>query len=123
MPLHVPRQLPRQGARHGFTTNYPISGNVILRMRLRKGRYSSDTHRLLAHANLADSIELESAWLQSVNRGITSGGAGFTGKQNVFWNALVTENHPLTTCAVETAQWGFGYAIGTSRALHQDRHE
>lgn len=104
------------GARHGITTAYPVSGNVFSRMKLRKGRLSTDTHRFLAHANLFEQMELESTWLQSVNRGITSGGAGHTGTRIVFWNTKVLEDHPAAKgCAIESAQLADGYLIGSQK--------
>ena len=52
-----------------------------------------------------------------------SSGAGFTATQTVFWNTRVVATHPSTRraaegfaagFAVETSQFGWGYAIGTS---------
>lgn len=101
-------------ARHGFTLNNGVSGNVLLRLTMFAGRYSNDTHRFLSHANLFDGIVLDDAWMQSVNRGTTSGGAGFTGTRLVFWNPLVKKNHTSAKgCAVESAQFADGYLIGS----------
>ncbi len=101
-------------ARHGFTTNQAVTGNVVLRVAARQSRFADDSHRFLAHANLYDNMRLEGDWLQSVNRGTTSSGAGFTGTRNVFWNTIVAANHASARgCAVESAQWGDGYLIGS----------
>ncbi len=110
--------------RHNFiTAHIASSGNVLLRARSVTSRYSDDSHRLLAQANLYDATTLDRAWLQAVNRGATSSGAGFTATQTVFWNTRVVATHPLTRLAgqgfsagfaIETAQFGWGYAIGTS---------
>lgn len=101
-------------ARHGITINNGTSGNVFLRMTMFQTRDANDTHRFLAHANLFDQIILDNAWLQTVNRGTTSGGAGFTGTRLVFWNPIVKANHATAKgCAVESAQFGDGYLIGS----------
>jgi hypothetical protein len=104
-------------ARHGLILNYAASGTVFLRNTIRDSRLSDDAHRFLAHANLYDSIALDRAWLQCVNRGTTSTGAGFTGTQHVFWNTRVLANHStVRTVAVESAQWGHGYLLGSTAA-------
>jgi hypothetical protein len=101
-------------ARHGFTVNNGVSGNVLLRLTMFQTRLANDTHRFLAHANLFDGIVLDNAWMQSVNRGTTSGGAGFTGTRLVFWNPIVKKNQTTAKgCAVESAQLGDGYLIGS----------
>lgn len=112
------------GGRHNFiTAHIASSGNVVLRARTVDARYSDDGHRLLAQANLFDAVALEGAWLQAVNRGATSSGAGFTATETVFWNTRVVRAHASTRragdgfaegFAIETAQFGWGYAIGTS---------
>ncbi|WP_236607782.1 hypothetical protein [Sandaracinus amylolyticus] len=104
-------------ARHGFIVNQAASGNVLLRARVIDSRYSDDAHRFLANANLYDGVELDRGWLQAVNRGTTSTGAGFTATQHVFWRTRVIANHASSDgCAVESAQWGLGYLIGSSAA-------
>jgi hypothetical protein len=45
-------------------------------------------------ANLYDGTTLDRAWLQAVNRGATSSGAGFTATHTVFWNTRVVATHP-----------------------------
>ncbi len=104
-------------ARHGFIINNASSGTVFLRDTTVNSRYSDDSHRFLAHANLYDNFQLDRAWLQSVNRGTTSTGAGFTGTQHVFWNTHVAANHASARgCAIESAQWGHGYLLGSTAA-------
>ena len=104
-------------ARHGFTINHSGSGNVLLRATLSRNRFSDDAHRFLANANLFDGTTLDDAWLQAVNRGVTSSGAGFTATQHVYWRTRVVTNHARADgCAVESAQWGNGYLIGSSSA-------
>lgn len=105
------------GARHGLTVNEASSGNVFLRFKVVSSRYSDDTHRFLSHANLWDGIVLDGGWLQSVNRLTDSSGAGFTGTMNTFWNTFVQTNHVMASgCAVESAQFGHGYLIGSRRS-------
>lgn len=104
-------------ARHGFIFNQAVSGNVFYGGKLVSSRLSDDSHRFLAHANLYEGIELNSAWLQAVNRGTTSSGGGFTATEHLFWNLKVTKNHGSAKgCAVETAQFGWGYAVGSRAA-------
>lgn len=99
------------------------SGNVWLRARSTNGRYADDSHAGLAQANLYDNVTLDRAWLQAVNRGATSSGAGFTATATVFWNTRVVALHPATRsgpypngAAIETAQFAWGYAVATQGA-------
>ena len=101
-------------ARHGFIFNQATSGNVFLRGTMVNSRLTDDAHRFLSHANLYDGVTLDGAWLSAVNRGSTSSGGGFTATAHVFWNTLVLRNHSSAKgCAIETAQWAYGYAMGT----------
>lgn len=110
-------RLGSRGARHGFDINQATSGNVWWRGTVVASRYSSDTHRFLAQANLFDVTTLDNAWLQAADRGTDSSGAGFTSTSLVFWNTTVQKNNTLAKgCAIETAQWDWGYAIGTTAA-------
>ncbi len=71
----------------------------------------------MAQANLYDQFTLDGSNLATVNRNSLSGGAGFTATNVVFWNTFVTRNHPQARgCAVETAQFAWGYAIGSRAA-------
>lgn len=107
-------------ARHGLTMNQACSGNVFKQITLNSSRLTDDSHRFLANANLFDQLELNGAWLSAVNRGNTSTGAGFTSTASVYWNAHVAKLHSSAKgCAVETAQWDWGYVIGTSAAAGQ----
>jgi hypothetical protein len=100
--------------RHGLIVSEPASGNVFLHDAAVQSRYADDAHRFLANANLYDGIDLDGDWLQAVNRGGESGGAGFTATSHVFWNVHVLHDNPAAQgCAVETAQFDWGYAIGS----------
>jgi hypothetical protein len=113
-------------ARHGIiVASQAASGDVFLRMTAARSRYADDTHRQLAHALLWDATVLDGDWLQAVNRRSTSSGAGFTATESVFWNTRVVSVHRTTVnvsagfplgVAVESAQWGWGYVIGTAGA-------
>ena len=106
-----------RAARHGLIFQYLASGVVVSGLRIFESRYADDSHTILTHQNLVEGVELNGAWLQSVNRGATSSGAGFTGTQNVFWATRVLQNHPSAEgCAVESAQWEHGFLIGSMRA-------
>lgn len=101
-------------ARHGFTFNQASTGNALVRLTGTHSRLADDSHRFLANANLFDSVRLDGDWMQCVNRGTTSGGAGFTGTRQVWWNTVAVTSPPNRMgCVVETAQWGDGYAIGS----------
>jgi hypothetical protein len=113
------------GRHNLIASSIACSGNVWLRARSTQGRLADDSHQGLSHANLYDTITLDSAWLQGVNRGATSTGAGFTASETVYWNIRSMAAHPTTHrvsdgfatgFAVETAQFGWGYVVGTSGA-------
>jgi hypothetical protein len=100
--------------RHGFIVSEPASGNVFLHDTGVDSRYANDAHRFLATANLYDGLDLDGDFLQAVNRGTDSGNAGFTSTSHVFWNLHVLRNSAAASgCAVETAQFDWGYAIGS----------
>jgi hypothetical protein len=100
--------------RHGLIVSEPASGNVFLHDTATNSRFADDAHRFLANANLYDEIDLDGDWLQAVNRGTESGLAGFTATSHVFWNTHVLHNNAVAAgCAVETAQFDWGYAIGS----------
>jgi hypothetical protein len=100
--------------RHGLIVSEPASGNVFLHDTATNSRYANDAHRFLANANLYDGIDLDGDFLQAVNRGTESGGAGFTATSHVFWNVHVLHDSPAAAgCAVETAEFDWGYAIGS----------
>jgi hypothetical protein len=102
-------------ARHGFIINYASSGNVFRDDAIHSSRLTDDSHRFLAHANLYDRMVLDVAWMSAVNRGTTSTGAGFTATQHVFWGTQMDAIHPTARgCAIESAQFGWGYLIGSS---------
>jgi hypothetical protein len=106
--------------RHGVSITAAASGNVFKKLTLESSRLSEDTHKYLANANLWDTITLDDAFLSALNRGSSSGGAGFTSTAGVFWNTCVKKNHKdLKNCAVESVQWGWGYIIGTSASTGQ----
>jgi hypothetical protein len=108
------------GGRHNLILSNAATGNVFLRMRSVDAYAADDTHKNLSVANLFDRTTLSSAWIQSVNRGSTSGGAGFTGTGLVAWGTHVERNHRSADgCAVETSQWAHGFAIGSSAAVDQ----
>lgn len=107
--------------RHNFIQNWDFStsGTVWLRTTSAGGRAdnglltvtgSSEFHHSLAMANLIDSSVADDGW-QCLNRGTESSGAGHAGTQNVFWNVNGTG-------ALRTAQYGWGYVIGTGPELH-----
>jgi len=103
-------------ARHGFIFNQATSGNVFLRGTLVTSRLTDDSHRFLSHANLYDGVTLESAWLSAVNRGSTA--PAEVSQQRATSSGIPSsqKHSSARSCAVETAQWAYGYAIGTRAA-------
>ncbi|MBK7862849.1 MAG: hypothetical protein IPJ65_30425 [Archangiaceae bacterium] len=107
-----------EGGRHNFlVTDSTASGDVFLRATTVSPRLTNDSHRFLSHQNLFDQTVQIASWWSAVNRRNTSGGAGFTATQSVFWRTHTQSLHPSSQqCAIETAQFDWGYVIGTSGA-------
>jgi hypothetical protein len=114
------RDTVAHSGRHNFIQNWDFStsGTVWLRTTSTGGRAdnglltvvgASEFHHSLAMANLIDSSFTDDGWA-CLNRGAESSGAGHAGTQNVFWN--VTGPGLL-----RSAQYGWGYVIGTSPDL------
>jgi len=104
-----------ENGRHNYIySSFYATGNVVRNSIARNGRYSADFHGFLSPANLFDQMQIDRDFLQAVNRGDTSSGAGHTATQSVYWNttgiAYVRTNFPYL---IETAQYGWGYVIGT----------
>jgi len=109
--------------RHNFIQNWGFgtSGCVWLRCHSAGGRTfasidasfyglgASDFHHSLAMANLVDSAVVDDGWT-AFNRHHESTGAGHTATESVFWNITGPG-------ALRTAQYGWGYVIGTSSEL------
>ena len=112
---HLLKDNAAEGGRHNYIFNsFVTTGNVIHNNTSINARLASDFHAYLSVANLVDQMRLDRDFLQSVNRGTTSGGAGHTTTQSVYWNtiglAYVRPNFPYL---IETAQYGWGYVVGT----------
>jgi hypothetical protein len=114
------RDTAATNGRHNFIQNWDFStsGTVWLRTTSAGGRAdngpitvtgSSEFHHSLAMANLVDSSFADDGW-QCLNRGTESSGAGHAGTQNVFWNVSGAG-------ALRSAQYGWGYVIGTGPDL------
>lgn len=88
------------------------SGNVVHRCLARDGRLSTDFHGHLSMANLFDSTTVDRDDLESVYRPFGTVVHGHATTESVFWNTFGTSVSPANI--VETRQWGWGYAIGTS---------
>ena len=112
-----------RAGRHNFIQNWGFgaTGIVWLRIESSEGRtYSrpdsefvgigfSEFHHSLATANLIDSSVLDDGW-SAVNRGHESSGAGHTAAECVLWNNRGAGQ-------IRSAQYGWGYVIGTDSAL------
>lgn len=115
-----------RNGRHNYVLLSPnASGNVFQRCRsvqegttIDRSRLPSDTHQYLSHANLFDGCTLDGDSFESTDRAQSSNGAGVTASQNVYWNTEGLRG-PITTyrsALIETAQFGYGYVIGTKGA-------
>lgn len=104
------------GGRHNYLLNSGVaSGNVFWHAQSDSSVYASDSHQYLSHQNLYDGLRQRGSWLQAVNRGNSSGRAGFTATEQVFWGTRSTELPArASSCAIETGQFGHGYVVGTS---------
>lgn len=116
------RDCVARGGRHNFITNWGFgtSGIVWLRVHSRDGEAlserdgfrtvgASDFHHSLAMASLIDSSVVDDGW-SARNRLTSSSGAGHGATECAFWNTTGGGT-------IHSYQWGYGYVIGTSRAL------
>ncbi len=109
--------------RHNFIQNWGFgtSGGVWLRCHSAGGRTfasvdapfhglgACEFHHSLAMANLVDSCVADDGWT-AINRQRESTGAGHTATETVFWNLTGSGS-------LRTAQYGWGYAVGTGSEL------
>jgi hypothetical protein len=92
------------------------SGNVVKDSATEAGRLPSEMHRHLSVANLWDNVTVIDDQLEAHDRtGISN--HGLTTTETVFWN---TRGESCNDGAVvESAQWKWGYVIGTSGACSE----
>jgi len=109
-----------RAGRHGFIQNWGFGATGIVwhRVHSLEGRsfFSPDSsisqagfsefHHSLATANLIDQSRFDDGW-SAVNRGDYSSGAGHSATESVFYNSTGTGT-------LRSAQFGWGYIIGTS---------
>jgi len=106
-----------KGGRHNYTVAHiAATGNVIHRSLALDGRLPVDFHMHLSPANLIDGMVLDDDSIEAVRRDHADHGHGTT--QSVFWNTRgETEGWEVDAGVkklIRTAQYGWGYAIGTS---------
>lgn len=91
------------------------NGNVILRSRGENSRLASDFHMHLSMSNLFDNFTANKDFLEAKFRpyGTSPAMHGFPTTQSVFWNTNGEAYPSGKTCIVESAQYGWGYVIGT----------
>lgn len=123
------RDCEGKDGRHNFIQNWDFNTNgcVFLRIKSEGSRSykaswdfigfpaASEFHHALAMANLIDSAEINDGWY-SRNRGNWSSKAGHTSTENVLWN--ITGNG-----LVISAQYGWGYVIGTGGNIRIQRSD
>ena len=113
-----------RAGRHGFIQNWGFgaTGIVWSRVHSLEGRsfFSPDSpisqagfsefHHSLATANLIDQSRFDDGW-SAVNRGDYSSGAGHSATETVFYNSSGSGS-------LRSAQYGWGYVIGTSPEIN-----
>lgn len=103
-------------ARHNFDfKTMQSNGNVILRCRGENSRLASDFHMHLSMANLFDNFTANRDFLEAKFRpwGTAPSMHGHPTTQSVFWNTIGEAYPSGRTSIVESAQFGWGYIIGT----------
>lgn len=102
--------------RHNFDfKTMQANGNVILRCRGENSSLASDFHMHLSMANLFDNFTANKDFLEAKFRpyGTSPSMHGFPTTQSVFWNTNGEAYPSGKTAIVESAQYGWGYVIGT----------
>jgi hypothetical protein len=105
------------GSRHNYTIALIVAtGNVIHRSTAINGRFPVDFHMHLSPANLIDSMVLDDDSIEAADRFHADHGHGTT--QSVMWNTRGdTDGWEVDIGLkklIRTAQFGWGYVIGTS---------
>jgi len=117
-----------RNARHNYTIALiAATGNVIHSSTAYNGRFPVDFHMHLSPANLIDSMVLDEDGIEATDRFHADHGFGTT--QSVLWNTRGdTEGWEVDLGfkkLIRTAQFGWGYVIGTSgydNAVEQPGH-
>lgn len=105
-----------ENGRHNYDfSGLESQGNVILRSRAVTPRLPTDFHMYLSAANLIDNMTLDADYIGAVYRDVAFPKHGHVTTQSVFWNTKGLRSHSWKhPYLIETGQWGWGYAIGTS---------
>ena len=109
-----------EDGRHNFDFKRMSSnGNVLYRCVGRNSRLASDFHMHLSMSNLLDGCVMDGDFLQAAYRpyGSRKSMHGFPTTQTVFWNTRGDRPHGKNDYVIESAQYGWGYVIGTSGAV------
>lgn len=101
--------------RHNFDfKSMQSNGNVILRCKGENSSLASDFHMHLSMANLFDNFTANKDYLEAKFRPYgTTPMHGHPTTQSVFWNTNGEAYPSGKTAIVESAQYGWGYIIGT----------
>jgi len=102
--------------RHNFDfKSMQSNGNVIFRCRAENSRLASDFHMHLSMANLFDNVTVNKDLLEAKFRpyGSLPNMHGWPTTQSVFWNTNGEAYMKGKDCIVESAQFGWGYIIGS----------
>lgn len=101
--------------RHNYDfSRMQSNGNVVLRCRGENSRLASDFHMHLSMANLFDNFTANNDFLEGKFRPYgTTPMHGYPTTQSVFWNTNGEAYPSGKTAIVESAQFGWGYIIGT----------
>ena len=101
--------------RHNYDfSRMQSNGNVVLRCRGENSRLASDFHMHLSMSNLFDNFTANKDFLEGKFRPYgTTPLHGYPTTQSVFWNTNGEAYPSGKTAIVESAQFGWGYIIGT----------
>jgi hypothetical protein len=108
---------------HAGRTNFLFhdtsSGNVISGGESIKSFFANNPHHSLSNANLIENMQITSEYDKKrvwdiANRGTMSGGAGYTGTDNVFWRINIISPGYKIRSEQASANNGKGYVIGAT---------
>lgn len=108
-------------SRHNYDfKSMQSNGNVILRCRGENSRLASDFHMHFSMSNLFDNFTANKDFLEAKFRpyGTFPSMHGHPTTESVFWNTKGEAYPSGKTAIVESAQFGWGYIIGTKGAAN-----
>ncbi|MBD3418539.1 MAG: hypothetical protein GF398_00325 [Chitinivibrionales bacterium] len=106
-------------SRHNYDfKSMQTSGNVIYNCIAEDSRLATDFHMHLSPANLMDNMQVDRDYLEAKYRPYGTTLHGHPTTQSVFWNTNGIAYHGNKNYIVQSAQFGWGYVIGTQGAAN-----